>query len=411
MSKLRKRIIILFTVLLGMVYFTVLVSVNIFNYNSNLRLERRQIRTLISKVGVDEFCLEKPTDSRLENVEYCTVKLPEEGEPEILANYLQTYDADKIMKYSKKLAGQKLMDGNIHSLVYVIRHRQKQGYHVVVFMNNDFAVENSKNLIFFSVVAFVFGMGILFVISVLLSKWLIRPAERNIQIEKEFISNAGHELKTPLTIIGANAELLRNEFGDNKQLAYIKQETEKMNHLIGEMLTLVRMDSAVRENDFANFDISEMLTDEVLPFESVAFEQKLSMDFQISEGLFCYGSREQLQRVVSILLDNAMSYTPEGGEVHVSLHAKSKRLYLIVTNSGVEIPKAVREKIFERFYRQNESRESDGDDDNTRHFGLGLSIADSIIKRHHGSITVESAEGKNIFTVVLPMSAKGGHGL
>ncbi|MDE5966748.1 MAG: HAMP domain-containing histidine kinase [Lachnospiraceae bacterium] len=402
MNKLRKRMIIVFTILLAAIYLTVLLSVNIFNYSSNLRQQRRQIRSLISRVSLDEFCLEEPTDGRLEDMEYCAVKLPKDGEPEILANYLGSYSEEKVMKYSRRLSRKELVDGNIGSLVYVIKYSRKLKNHIVVFMNNDFAVENSKNLIIFSVVAFVFGMVILFAISVLLSKWLMHPAERHLQIEKEFISNASHELKTPLTIIGANAELLKNEYGDNEQLVYIKHETEKMSHLIGEMLTLVRMDSAVREDDFMEFNLSEMMMEVVLPFESVAFEHKLTMDFQIAEGLCCYGSREQLQRVLSILLDNAMSYTPSGGEVMVSLHAKGRKLYLVVSNSGDEIPMALKEKIFERFYRQDESRESEGNSEGTRHFGLGLSIADSIVKRHHGVITVESTEGKNIFTVILP---------
>ena len=100
MNKLRKRMIMVFTILLAAIYLTVLFSVNIFNYSSNLRQQRRQIRSLISTVSLDEFCLEKPTDGRLEDLEYCAVKLPKDGEPEILANYLKSYGEEKVMKYS-----------------------------------------------------------------------------------------------------------------------------------------------------------------------------------------------------------------------------------------------------------------------------------------------------------------------
>lgn len=402
-SKLRRRIIFILTLLLGTVYLTILISINIFNYTSNLGQARNQIRTLVSRVGVDAICEYPRTDLRLEDKEYCVVRIGDNEEPEIVSDYMENYSEKAILKYSENIVSQGRSGGSVYSLVYIVKSWKSRDCNVIIFMNNDFAVENSKSLVMFSIVVFVLGMAVLFVISILISKWLVSPAEKVLVTEKEFISNASHELKTPLTIISANADILREEYGDNRQLSYIRQETSKMNHLIGEMLTLVRMDNANTADVFSEFDLSGAMLDVVLPFESVAFENKLHFDFQIDDGLHMYGNQEQVKRVMSILLDNAMSYTPEGGSVKVEVSIRNKRIYMKVDNTGEAIAEQMQEKIFERFYRENESRESEAKEGESRHFGLGLSIASSIVNHYRGKISVKSKEGINTFLVVLPV--------
>lgn len=170
-----------------------------------------------------------------------------------------------------------------------------------------------------------------------------------------------------------------------------------MNRLIGEMLTLVRLDADRMHSNARDFDLSSAMLDVVLPFENLMFEHHLHFTFDIAEGLRYCGEQDKLQRVMSVLLDNAVSYTPSGGDINVRVFLKNRQLYFVVSNTGAEIPKDMQERIFERFYREAEASESE-----ERHFGLGLSIADSIVKRHRGRISVESAGGVNTFTVSFP---------
>ena len=215
------------------------------------------------------------------------------------------------------------------------------------------------------------------------------------------MTNASHELKTPLTVIRTNIELLSDEIGDNKHLQYIEMETERMVTLINNMLTLVRLDAHYAEQTFQQFRLDESLLNVIYPMESVAYEKKIHMNVQIDEPMWFIGNENQLQSLMSILLDNAISYTPEDGRIEISACIRSRKLRLIVSNTGEPIPARQQEKLFERFYRQDEARESA-----SNHLGLGLSIAKSIVVKHHGKIGVKSTGRKNVFHVTLPCAKK-----
>ena len=211
------------------------------------------------------------------------------------------------------------------------------------------------------------------------------------------MSNASHELKTPLTVISTNAQLLSEEIGDNRHLQYIRQETDQMIAMVNKMLTLMRLDVPMEQTVFQRFRVDEVLLDVIFPMESVAYEKKLTMDADIEDGMELTGDAEQIRKLMTILLDNAICYTPEGGVIRIQASVRARRFHLRVSNTGEEIPKEQQEKLFERFYRADEARVSDGS-----HFGLGLSIAGSIVSNHHGRIWVESHDGQNVFQVILP---------
>lgn len=397
MEKHRRRIITVLTILLCSIYLTILISINLFNYQSNVKLQRREIYKLIDNVGLETLCEYPKTDARLEDEEYYVVRTQKGKEPEMLVNYMDGYSEKKLIDYAKKIQKQKWVSGGYRSMVYVKKSVKSEKARLIVIMSNDFAMENSRSLILFSVTAFILGSLVLLAVAVLFSRWLVQPAERAIRASKEFMSSASHELKTPLTIISANTELLKEEFGDNQQLEYIRQETVKMNRLIGEMLTLVRLDADRLQSNSRDFDLSSAMLDVVLPFESLMFEHQLHFTFDIADGLRYCGEQDKLQRVMSVLLDNAVSYTPSGGDINVRVFLKNRQIYFVVSNTGAEIPKDMQKSIFERFYREAETSEFE-----ERHFGLGLSIADSIVKSYRGKIFVESAGGVNTFTVSIP---------
>jgi signal transduction histidine kinase len=222
-----------------------------------------------------------------------------------------------------------------------------------------------------------------------------------IESEKIFMSNASHELKTPLTVIRANTELLADEIGENRHLQYIEQETDRMVALVGRMLTLVRLDSPGMEMPQEPYLADEALFDVIYPMESVAYEKKIKIETDIMPHMQMTGDAEQMKSVMSILLDNAISYTEEGGRIRVTAGLHGNRFQLLVANTGEPIPPEQRERLFERFFRTDEAR---GDAEG--HFGLGLSIAGRIVENSHGKISVESKNGENLFRVILPKSYK-----
>lgn len=238
-------------------------------------------------------------------------------------------------------------------------------------------------------------------VSILLSKWAVRPVELAWKQQRRFVAAASHELKTPLTVIMTNAELLAapelREEKREKSLSSILAMSRQMRGLIEQMLELARTDSPEAAALFRPVDLSRLVSQAVLPFEPLFFERGLSLDAQVEEGIGVTGEETQLRRVVEILLDNAQKYAKPGGSAAVVLRRRGQgRCVLSVSDEGDPIPPEERRQIFQRFYRADPARSRDGS------FGLGLSIAEGIVKQHRGRIWAESRDGRNIFSVELP---------
>lgn len=237
------------------------------------------------------------------------------------------------------------------------------------------------------------------VISLIMTKIATAPVEKSWKQQKQLVADMSHELKTPLTVISANADIvLANRdstvAAQEKWLVYIRQETERMTKLINEMLYLAKHDDGRAEEEMVPFDLSEAAESCTLPFESVCFENGVQFYTEIQPGLNMLGSPSAIKQVMMILLDNAVKYAGENGFVRFFLHADGDRVTLSVNNTGESIPPELIPHIFERFYRVDESRARDKGG-----YGLGLSIAKSIVDRHGGRITVKSdAETGSTFT-------------
>ena len=213
--------------------------------------------------------------------------------------------------------------------------------------------------------------------------------------QKQFISDAGHELKTPVAVIGANVEMLSREIGKNEWLANIRYENERMGFLVKQLLDLSRAEN--REALMERVDLSRTVTGETLAFESLAFDHGKTIQSDIEEGICISGNQEQLAQLTSILLDNALRHS-KGNEICISLKLHGHAAVLDVINEGDEIPPEKLEHLFDRFYRIDEARNSEG-----QHYGLGLSIAKAVTEKHRGSIIVSCRDGKVRFEVSLPV--------
>jgi len=271
----------------------------------------------------------------------------------------------------------------------------KGGYTLVTFMDNTVINESAMTLFRYTLIFGGVALVLFFFISMYLAKRIVNPLEESYQKQKQFISDAGHELKTPVSVVSANAELLSREIGDNQWLQNIQYENERMGMLVGQLLDLARTENVAPQME--HIDFSRLVAGEALPFESVAFEKGLTLNTNITSNIGVIGNSTQLKQIVSILLDNAIRHSKEEGEVWLTLSKEHGVSKLSVINKGDEIPAEQREQIFERFYRVDTAR--NGED---KHYGLGLAIAKAITTSHKGNIAVRCFDGFVEFRVQIP---------
>ncbi|MDR2654755.1 MAG: HAMP domain-containing histidine kinase [Oscillospiraceae bacterium] len=238
---------------------------------------------------------------------------------------------------------------------------------------------------------------ILLCLAAFFAQWMVAPVKTAFAKQRRFISDASHELKTPLTIISANADVLQHEIGENQRLLQIKSQSERMGELVHGLLTLAKTDENHSNIIRSEFDLSGAVLNTALEFESRAFEEGRQYSYQIKKDVKYTGDEKQIKQLLSVLIDNAIQYSENGGEIIVTLHSGGKRPRISVYNTGVGIARDESGKIFERFYRSDESRSRE-----TGGYGVGLSIAQAVVKSHRGKITVSGEYGKWVrFDVVL----------
>lgn len=283
-------------------------------------------------------------------------------------------------------------EGKDGGLVYVVS--DKENYTLVAF--KDITVFNDVIKIFIKIVV-TFGcvtLLILCVVSFFIARSIVKPLEDSYKKQKQFVSDAGHELKTPLSAINVNADMLAREIGDNKWLSNIQYENGRMNELVQQLLILARTEKVSMPKE--KLDFCRLTAGEVLPLESVAYEKNITIKTEMEESVFVYGNSAQLKQLVSILLDNAVQYST-GNEVSLAISKERRSVRLTVINEGKAMESDHKRNIFERFYRVDDSHDnSDG------HYGLGLAIAKAIVTAHNGKIVVDCFDGKVRFTVTLP---------
>lgn len=285
-------------------------------------------------------------------------------------------------------------NGTKKDLIFYVT--DKSSYRLVAFMDNTILNESAATLLRYTLLFGCFAMLLFFFLAIFLARKIVQPLEESYQKQKQFISDAGHELKTPISVVSANAELLSREIGENTWLANIQWENNRMELLVEQLLDLARTETITPQME--QIDFSRLVGGEALPFESIAFEKGFALRCHITEGIFLTGNSTQLKQLVSILLDNALEHSTGQQDISVALEKEHQWAKLSVINAGEKIPLPQREQLFERFYRIDSARS--GED---KHYGLGLAIAKSITTAHNGRIDVRCYDGLVEFQVHLPL--------
>lgn len=239
-------------------------------------------------------------------------------------------------------------------------------------------------------VLFCIGFCLLLVVSYYLSKFIVKPAENAFLREKQFISDASHELKTPIAAISVNAHALSEQLeGNNKHLKYILSEAERMDRLIHQLLTLSFLEGQKKDTLKETFLLSHCCEEIALTMESITYEKRINFVYDIDKSVMLYGNEDEIRQLIFILMDNAVKHTEKGGEIQFKLSKNRNRPTIVVFNTGTGIAPENLPHIFERFYSTVKNRT-----EKTDSFGLGLSIAKAITENHGGVITVESEINK-----------------
>lgn len=374
-------------IILGMVYHFTRINMETSNLRTMRNIAERPLRPGIPNEPGDDVRLP-----------YFVLRIGENGEMTAYGGYYDLTDDEFLTELFDTISRSSEEHGILeeYNLRYCRVGTPTNQYFVFTDISSEIAALNElmKNCILIGIVSFLIFLAI----SVWLAKWAVEPVETAWKQQKQFVTDASHELKTPLTVIMTNAELMQNmEFDEESRVRFsqsILTMSHQMRELVEQMLALARTEQTESSAVYTAVDFSRLVSDGVLPFEPVFFEQGLTMTTEIEEGIGVKGSEAQLRQLLEILLDNAQKYSKENGTTRVTLKSSRKgRCRLIVANEGEPIPQEELKQIFKRFYRADKARSRTGS------FGIGLSIAERVVTQHKGKIWAESRGGFNSFCV------------
>lgn len=412
-KKLQRKFTLIVTAALFVIVAGIVFAINFVNSMSIVQQAEASLQILVESEGRRPGFLPQkpeadsdqvtnrppPTDSptfRANLSNYCAIRLNEDGS---VAGWFSDrpdlYTDEQIQSLSNEVLQSGSDTGCLGGQHYQLAKRPDGLLLVVLDCRLDY--ESAGQLLLTTVLIGITAWVLASLGAAVLVRRMILPVQEAFDRQKQFVSDASHELKTPLAVIGANADVLAQEYGENRWVDYIQSEVRRTGKLVQNLLDLARMDSGKAAFVFAPFDLSNAVLSVALPFESTAFEQGSTLHLDITEGLHLDGDEERIKQLVVILLGNALKYTSKGGVVTLSLLPRGDKKALRVHNTGAGINKEDLPRLFDRFYRGDPSRSR-----NEEGSGLGLAIAHTIVEAHRGKITVESDFAHwTCFTVIL----------
>ena len=391
-KKLKQRIFWIITIALSTVILGIIILFSILNYRNTINTAT----LMMDRITNDRKDKENPmeNDRNLEdiNIEGLYVFIVSNSE---IINSSDTSHNETIEQYAIQLSNGRKDNGIIGKYIYKVRKTRENTR--VMLMENENAIKQIYIIFISSFVISISSLIIIIIIARRISEIIVEPVKNTFEKQKQFISDASHELKTPLAVIEANTDVLENEISNNKWLGYIQNEIDSMNKLINELLLLAKIENIQSIKEYQEIDLSKEIEKIVLMFESMAYENSVHIKADIQENIKINANKEDIEHILSTLIDNAIKHTIKDKEIIVELSKEKNNVKLQVKNMGLPIPEEEREKIFERFYRIDKSRNR-----NEKRYGLGLSIAKSTVQKYNGKIEVYCKDNFTIFKVLIP---------
>ncbi len=260
----------------------------------------------------------------------------------------------------------------------------------VVFVNGEMNEAVTNRLLYTVFLVLAGSFLVILMLIIFISKRAVKPAAESYEKQKQFITDANHELKTPLTLILSNVDIVESEYGKSEWLDDIRSEGERMGALINQLVTLSRMDEDTSNLTISDFDLSGMASDVVSEFEGLAAEREKNLIAAIEPFIRYTGDEGLIRKLMAILLDNAVKYCDPEGQIQVSVYSKGRSPIISVENTYADVDSVELGRLFDRFYRADKARTYTGS------FGIGLSIAESIVKNHKGEIAAYKKDANHI---------------
>ena len=306
----------------------------------------------------------------------------------------ELYSNEQVQALADQILGSGKSRGRIGSQFFTLTEK-KDGQTAVV-LDARLEMQGVRRVTVIACIVGALAWLILSGAAFFLIRRMVRPVEEAFRRQRQFVWDASHELKTPLAVISANAQVLEDEIGENENLGYIRSEVKRSNELVQNLLSLARLENGSIRAERREFDLSRTLLEAALPFESTVYEAGKRFETEVPEGIRAVADEAMIRQLALILLDNALKYSEEGGLLRLTLKAKGKGAEFAVSNTGPGIGAADLPHLFERFWRADEShdRRVDGS-------GLGLAIAKELAEANGAKIRAESRRGLTVFTVTL----------
>ena len=341
-----------------------------------------------------QVTLETPFETR-----YVVVRLTGQREvAEVDMEHIAALDREKVIQQVEQILDGGKNSGYSGYYRYQVFDDGEEGQTIVV-LDCFLQLQAANNVLRLTLLASLACIAIVFLLLVFLSRRVVRPFAENLEKQRRFVTDASHELKTPLAIISANTGLLEASLGENRWLASTQVQVSRLDRLIGHLVELARTEETLTEEEIQPVDLSGVVAGQIEDYRLLAQTSGKELESDVAPGVTVRGAADNLKRLCTLLLDNAVKYCDSGGTIRLTLAQRGRWAVLSISNPCAGLDPAQLPRLFDRFYRADASRSRD-----TGGYGIGLSTARAIVGRHRGRLTAKSEDGLVVFTARLPLT-------